>query len=331
MARGYIIEEVRAANWTMRLRDSVSGEIVEVPLVPGERFSPPSAGKNGAANDDSSPPVQPTPDSRSGESAPEPDDASEDDAVEEGDKADEHPARQRRKKKGPRANKKTAQRREAPEAPPQSPAAKAAADNPLETPEGRVRPVDISTLTVDDQAAMKKLGGMLRRALRRGKVGELGWQETTEAGRSGLFARWGKGQFKLLHAGNDNYALFYEWDGGKWERIGCGAADELMKLAEARAESEIPGPPLTTINLEFARLLCGTPEQKAAAKERLEPVFQEVDTRTRHARRAARATTPASPADASPPSAPQADDVAEDPALDDKIVGSLKSVLEDVE
>ena len=330
MARGYIIEEVRAANWTMRLRDSVSGEVVEVPLVPGARFSPPSAGKNGAANDDSSATVQSKPDSRSGESAPEPDDASEDEAVEDGDKVDEHPARQRRKKKGPRANKKTAQRREAPEAPPQSPA-KAAADNPLETPEGRVRPVDISTLTVDDQAAMKKLGGMLRRALRRGKVGELGWQETTEAGRSGLFARWGKGQFKLLHAGDDNYALFYEWDGGKWERIGCGAADELMKLAEARAESEIPGPPLTNINLEFARLLCGTPEQKAAAKERLEPVFQEVDTRTRHARRAARASTPASPADASPPAATQVDDAAEDPALDDKIVGSLKSVLEDVE
>lgn len=328
MARGYIIEEVRAANWTMRLRDSVSGEVVEVPLVPGARFSPPSAGKNGAANDDSSAPVQPPQDSRSGASAPEPDAASEDDAVEDGDRADEHPARPRRKK-GPRTKKKSAQRNDAPEAPPQPPAAKA--DNPLETPEGRVRPVDVSTLTVDDQAAMKKLGGMLRRALRRGKVGELGWQETTEAGRSGLFARWGKGQFKLLHAGNDNYALFYEWDGGKWERIGCGAADELMKLAEARAESEIPGPPLTNINLEFARLLCGTPEQKAAAKERLEPVFQEVDTRTRHTRRAARATTPASPAEALPPAATQVDDAAEDPALDDKIVGSLKSVLEDVE
>jgi hypothetical protein len=137
---------------------------------------------------------------------------------------------------------------------------------PMTTQESREIVIDESTLSDDDKAALR---------------GELGWQETTEAGRSGVFARWGKGQFKLLHAGDDNYALFYEWDGGKWERIGCGAADELMKLAEARAESEIPRAAAHDINLEFARFFCGTPEQKAAAKERLEPVFQEVDTRTR--------------------------------------------------
>jgi hypothetical protein len=75
---------------------------------------------------------------------------------------------------------------------------------------------------VDDRAAWEKLRGLYRKGNRAGKRGDLGWEETTEEGRSGIFARWGTGQFKILHAGNDTYALFYEWDGGKWERLACG-------------------------------------------------------------------------------------------------------------
>jgi hypothetical protein len=34
--------------------------------------------------------------------------------------------------------------------------------------------------------------------------------------------------------------------------------------------------PITTLTLEMARWFCGTPAQKAVARKRLEPVFQEV-------------------------------------------------------
>ena len=50
MARDLIIEEVRAVAWTMRLRDPVNGDVVEVPMTPGARFSPPEAAKTRGAD-----------------------------------------------------------------------------------------------------------------------------------------------------------------------------------------------------------------------------------------------------------------------------------------
>ncbi len=293
MARDYIIEEVRAIAWTMRLRNPVNGEIVEVPMTPGARFSPPAAAKNGGANGhEAATPASETSTSAASESPaaaePTPEvhaDADNDD----GGKKEEAP-RRRKRRKG-RASKTTeAHRGTATE---EAPAPSAASTDTLETPEGRRALVDESTLTVNDRAAWEKLRGLHRKGTRAGKRGDLGWEETTEEGRSGIFARWGKGQFKILHAGNDTYALFYEWDGGKWERLACGGAEDLMKLAAARADEEIPGPPLTTLNLEHARLLCGTPAQPAAAKERPEPVYQRSERPERREARNARARTTA--------------------------------------
>jgi hypothetical protein len=305
MARDFIIEEVRAIAWTMRLRDPATGESVDVPMTPGERFTPPAGAKNGGANDRQH--AAPAPTVTSTSTAPESPVAAEpthetDADADTDDKKEEATPRRRKRRKGPRASKKT----EAPgdaagEPPPPTPSATSTEPaNHLETPEGRRVLVDESTLTVDDRAAWDKLRGLYRKGNRAGKRGDLGWEETTEEGRSGIFARWGKGQFKILHAGNDTYALFYEWDGGKWERLACGGAEDLMKLAAVRAEEEIPAPPLTTLNLEHARLLCGTPAQQAAAKKRLEPVFQEVERPERSEARLTRART-ATPKAGEPP------------------------------
>jgi hypothetical protein len=190
---------------------------------------------------------------------------------------------------------------------------------------------------VDDRAAWEKLRGLYRKGNRAGKRGDLGWEETTEEGRSGIFARWGTGQFKILHAGNDTYALFYEWDGGKWERLACGGAEDLMKLAAARAEEDIPVPPLTTLNLEHARLMCGTPAQQASAKERLEPVLREVErpgrrearpTRPRGAQKTSEAPTdaPATPPTEAP-APPPADATA---AMDAELMSSFNAELDKV-
>ncbi len=249
MAKGFIIEEVRVTGGTMRLRDTQTGKVVEVPLTVGGALTLP--GEEEADDVD-------TEDSAT--------DNDEDADGEEADEAPEAPKRKRRRRKA-RAKKAEAQREAA------------AADAPAPTIP-RSRPVtedptpvvDESTLSAEDKAAVEEFRTRVSKAAGRGKRGGLGWQEITVDGRSGLQARWGKGQFKILHTGGDSHALFYEWDGGKWERIACGKADDLMRLAAARSEDEQPKAPLTTLTLEVARLLCGTPDQKEAASERLRPV-----------------------------------------------------------
>lgn len=321
MAKGYIVEEVRLTGGTMRLRDSLTGEMIDVAITPGAAFNAPKPAErrdNAAA--------APTKKADDGGDAKK---TRDEQPVANEDKTGAHTD----KRKGPRASKTASKRPRAKkaESPFSSTEGKGASEpNPLETHEGRTVVVDESTLTTDDKAAIKTFRSMLGSMSRRGKRGELGWQETTVDGRSGLLARWGKGQFKLIHAGGDTYALFYEWDGGKWERIACGGAEDLMHLATKRAEEEIPRPPLSTLNLELARLFCGTPEQKEAARERLEPVFQEVDTRRRRPRsRPSEETADATPDEAVP--AETDGDAEENPEMDEKITGSLKKVLEDLD
>lgn len=340
MARDLIIEEVRAVAWTMRLRDPATGESVEVPMTPGERFSLPAAAKNGGANGHGDAVPAPLAASTDGVSEspaaaePVPETRADTDTDDSGKKEEAGPRRRKRRKK------KTEARRDAAEetpSPPTSSATSTEPANPLATQEARPEIVDESTLTVDDRAAWNKLRALYRKGNRAGKRGDLGWEETTEEGRSGIFARWGTGQFKILHAGNDTYALFFEWDGGKWERLACGGAEDLMKLAAARAEEDVPVPPLTTLNLEHARLMCGTPAQQASAKERLEPVLQEVE---RPGRREARPTRPRgsqktskAPADApatpptEAPAPPPADATA---AMDAELMSSFNAELDKV-
>jgi hypothetical protein len=252
MARGFIVEEVRMTGGTMRLRDARTGEIVEVPLTLGAALALTDAGDGAPAEDI---------------------DAEEEDADADADDVDDDAddeAKRRRRRRRKRRARKEAQGESAHEEP--APAAMAVPQpEPQRVPDDPA--VNESSLSPDDQAALEKFRALMSRPSRRGKKGALGWKETTVDGRSGVLARWGMGQFKILHAGGDTYALFYEWDNGKWERIACGSAEDLMRLASVRAaEDEAPTAPLNTLTLEVARLFCGTDTQKQAARERLRPV-----------------------------------------------------------
>jgi hypothetical protein len=263
MAKRYIIDEIHANNWTARLRDRETGEVVEVPLELGALW--PGKLRGDAANRDSSNTSRPQDDhAQATEPAPSKmPTPSDDDAA--APVAAEPPAEKKPRKD--RGERKGTPRVTDPEA----------LKEIMTSPILRSQDVDEETIAPDDMVALRTMQSMLRRAKgrRAGKVGELGWDETTDAGRSGLISRFGKGAFKILHAGGDTYALFFEWDDGRYDRLGCGAAEDLMNLANQKAQDEPPEPPPSHLSLELARFHCGTPAQKDSANERLEPAFAE--------------------------------------------------------
>lgn len=83
--------------------------------------------------------------------------------------------------------------------------------------------------------------------------GGLEWTPIDEHGNEGLAARWGEGQFKLLHVGNDRYGLFYERDGGGYETLKCGTLDVGKEAAAERVSGTRPAAPL---DAQLARLAC---------------------------------------------------------------------------
>ena len=255
MAKRYIIDEIRAHNWMVRMRDRETGEVVEVPLELGSLW--PGKLRGDAV------PREPSEPSTSQEAEPSDPTPSETSAPsdEAAPVAAEPPAEKKTRKE-----RKVARVTE-PEA----------LQEIMASPILRSQYVDEETIAADDVAALRKMQAMMRRAKgrRAGKVGDLGWDETTDSGRSGLISRFGKGAFKILHAGADTYALFFEWDDGRYDRLGCGAAEDMMNLANKRAQEDPPEPPPSHLSLELARLYCGTPAQQDSANERLEPAFAE--------------------------------------------------------
>jgi len=256
MAKRYIIDEIRANNWMVRMRDRETGEVVEVPLELGSLW--PGKLRGDAVPREPSEPSEPSTSQDAESSEPAPSEPPPNDA---GPVATEPPA-----EKKPRKERKVTRVTE-PEA----------LQEIMASPILRSQYVDEETIAADDVAALRKMQAMMRRAKgrRAGKVGDLGWDETTDAGRSGLISRFGKGAFKILHAGGDTYALFFEWDDGRYDRLGCGAAEDMMNLANQRAQDDPPEPPPSHLSLELARLYCGTPAQQDSANERLEPAFAE--------------------------------------------------------
>lgn len=301
MAKGFIIEDVRVTGGIMRLRDARTGNVVDVPLTVGGALTLPGdeaeAGAEETASDD-------------------------DDAVgadEDGGEDAAETAKRKRRRRRARARRAEAEREKVEEAP--------ALDVPRSRPvtEDPTPIVDESTLSDEDRAAVEQFRALASKASAQGKRGGLGWQEITVEGRSGLQARWGKGQFKILHTGGDSHALFFEWDGGKWERVACGKADDLMRLAAARAEEEQPKAPLTTLTLEVARLFCGTPDQKEAASERLRPVRTPVEPEP-----AARSKRKTKAAPSTEEAAPQDDAPSEVELKDKELMASFAKELENV-
>ena len=215
--------------------------------------------------------------------------------------------------------------------------------NPLETQEGRMTSLDEESLTDADRKVMVEHQSFWAHVqAKTNKRGGLGWEETTDAGRSGVRARYKSGTFKILHAGGDTYALFYEWDSGKFEKIACGKADELMVLAQKRTQEKLPPPPRTLLDLEMARHMCATdPEQRRIAAERLAPIFRELevqeeerrmneaDPQTRR-RRSPRPAAVPSPAQEPPPTPPAAD-AAIDAQRDADLMASFSQALAELE
>ena len=262
MAKRYIIDEIRADHWVVRMRDRETDEVVEVPLELGSLW--PGKLRGDAANRDSSNASRPQDDhAEAPELAPSEMPTPSDEAATP--VAAEPPAEKKPRKA--RGERKGMPRVTEPEA----------LKEIMTSPTLRSQDVDEETIEPDDMVALRTMQSMMRRAKgrRAGKVGELGWDETTDAGRSGLISRFGKGAFKILHAGGDTYALFFEWDDGRYDRLGCGAAEDLMNLANQKAQDEPPEPPPSHLSLELARFHCGTPAQKDSANERLEPAFAE--------------------------------------------------------
>jgi len=344
MAKGYIIEEIRAS---VRLRDPESGKSIDVPLETGGHWTP-AVARGEQASSDRSEPAKREDKATAAKTSERPARRVETPAAKAADptpaakpaetttKAAEEPAKRRkpRSDKGERAEK--AGGRKAGRNGERS-TKKSDDDASMASPEVRERRVDMQSLSPEDAEAWAKLQADLRhmRGRHGGKMGGLGWEETTDAGRSGLIARSGNGAYKILHAGADTYGLFYEWDNGTYERLACGHAEDLMNHANEQARSGPPLPPPTKLSLELARLVCGNTQQKASAAERLEPVFREVDLHTQHEPKpviedkpeppARRAKEAANDEAATPPA------MAVDPAMDAQLVESLKKALAELE
>jgi len=299
MAKRYIIDEIRANNWMVRMRDRETGEAVEVPLALGALW--PGKLRGDAVPRDVSETPEPQVDAEAMAPTSESDPASAESSVE--------------KPKKERSERKRISRVTAPEE----------VKEVMSSPALRNLDVDEQTVSAEDAAAFQKMQAMMRRARgrRAGKRGDLGWDETTDAGRSGIVARFGKGAFKILHAGGDTYALFYEWDDGRYDRLGCGAAEDLMNVANDRARAEPPEPPPSHLSLELARLYCGTQAQKASAFERLEPVLAETERTIER--------VPPRPVTPPPAEAPPTDPIAPNAELDNRLTESLKRALADLD
>lgn len=300
MAKRYIIDDIRANNWMVRMRDRETGEAVEVPLELGALW--PGKLRGDAVPRDTSEAAAPRDEAEAPPPTAEPDEAPE-----------EPPAEQKPRKE--RSARKSMPRATAPDE----------VKEIMTSPTLRNIDVDEATISDEDAAAFQKMQAMMRRARgrRAGKRGDLGWDETTDAGRSGIIARFGKGAFKILHAGGDTYALFYEWDDGRYDRLGCGAAEDLMNVANERARAEPPEPPPSHLSLELARLYCGTQAQKASAFERLEPVLAETERTIER--------VPPRPVTPPPAEAPPADPIAPNAELDNRLTESLKRALADLD
>ena len=288
MAKRYIIDAIQATQWSVRLRDPENGEVIEVPLEPGAPW--PGKIRSDAV----------TPD---GDAIPKADERAKTTAPPDPPSAARKPRKEKSERKGATRVTEPAAHKEV-----------------MSSAALRSTPLDEDTISVEDAAAFTKLHTMLRRARgrRAGKRGELGWDETTDAGRSGLIARFGDGAFKILHAGGDIYALFFEWNDGRYDRLACGTAEELMNLANERAEGEPPTPPPSHLSLEFARHMCGTPAQQASATERLQPVYEEIRVKPR----------PAAPR---APKSESSDVPAPNEKMDMRLTESLKRALADLD
>jgi hypothetical protein len=97
--------------------------------------------------------------------------------------------------------------------------------------------------------------------------GELTWEEIEDDGVPGVRAPFARGAFKILHAGGDAFALFYEWNSGKYQTLSCGALEVLKQTAAQWTEDGKLRAPRSNLGAEAAKVACapngGTEEAPA--------------------------------------------------------------------
>ena len=101
--------------------------------------------------------------------------------------------------------------------------------------------------------------------------GGLVWEEAEDDGVTGLRASFGKGAFKVLHAGGETYGLFYEWNSGKYQTLTCGSLEALKQVAAQWTEDGKLRAPRSNLGAEAAKMACATKEEPPAAPPAAKP------------------------------------------------------------
>jgi hypothetical protein len=94
--------------------------------------------------------------------------------------------------------------------------------------------------------------------------GELVWEENEDDGVPGLRASFERGAFKILEAGGDVFALFYEWNNGKYQTLACGSLEALKEsAAQWQGDNKLQAP-RSNLGAEAAKVACAKPEESPA-------------------------------------------------------------------
>ena len=114
----------------------------------------------------------------------------------------------------------------APLTPAPSPPAKA---NPSASSLAPPPPAKANT-TASSEPAPAPAAKAPRKKLKSGKgPGGLLWQRTEDDGNKGLVANWRSGKFKILRASPQTLALFYEYNVGGFQELGCASEPEPLQ------------------------------------------------------------------------------------------------------
>ena len=229
MARSIIIEDILPTRWRLRLRDG-AGKTREVDFKSGtplrlDVHEKVAAIDSGAKKSHKKPEV-------------------------------ESPAQAKPKDPSPRATDKATKA----EAEPPAKEDKPRKAHQAEGEEGPARRDHDAAKDRDHDATPKPR----RRKPEPGKgPGDLVWEENEDDGVPGVRAAFERGAFKILHAGGDMFALFYEWNNGKYQTLACGPLDALKEsAAQWQGDNKLQAP-RSNLGAEAAKVACAKPAEPA--------------------------------------------------------------------
>ncbi len=106
--------------------------------------------------------------------------------------------------------------------------------------------------------------------------GDLVWEESEDDGVPGLRASFERGAFKILQAGGDVFALFYEWNNGKYQTLACGALETLKETAARWQGEGMLKAPRSQLGAEAAKVACAK-EHEPASTPNVAPTAEAVE------------------------------------------------------